>query len=227
MTGFRRDDVVELAPLLRRVVSLESAGLVRLRRGGARLSAMVRLPFGVLAARTVELDEPAEDFDSTVRADELIAWFDGARDEPPVARDEQWRGGLPPASAWRRIDTVPDADVRPLVRSGWLAVQGAAREVVQGAAREVVQGAAREGRAGGPPMAPETAEALLDSVVLTVADGSDSVQVTLRTLSALTRLGFLPRGSHVAVDVSGRWVRLAAAYGSVYAERPGLALTVR
>jgi hypothetical protein len=37
-------------------------------------------------------------------------------------------------------------------------------------------------------------------------------------------MGFLPRGSHVAVDTSGRWTRVAAEYGSVYAERPGRGL---
>jgi hypothetical protein len=46
-------------------------------------------------------------------------------------------------------------------------------------------------------------------------------------LAALTRLGFLPRGGDgVAVDVTARWVRVAARYGSVYAERPGQGLTV-
>jgi hypothetical protein len=210
MSDLRRTDVVELAPLLRRTVPLDPAGVVRLRRRGAHMSALIWLPFGVLAARTVDLDDAGEDFDTAVRADELIAWLDRARDEPPATRDGDWRGGLPPLSGWRRIDTVPDGDVRPLVRSGALAMQGAPRA---GAARAQPHS--------------DVADALLDSVVLTVADGQDSVPVTLRTLSAVTRLGFLPRGSHVAVDVAGRWVRLAAAYGSVYAERPGLALTVR
>jgi hypothetical protein len=194
--------------LVRRVVPLDPAGLVRLRRNGARMAAVVKLPFAVLASRTVTLEEPGEDFDTAVRADELIAWLDGERDEPPVAHDAQWRGGMPPPSGWRRIDTVPDGDVRPLVRSGALAMQGAAHH--EGAHQRA-----------------EVAETLLDSVVLTVADASESVRITLRMLSAVTRLGFLPRGSHVAVDVSGRWIRLAAAYGSVYAERPGLALRVR
>jgi hypothetical protein len=50
--------------------------------------------------------------------------------------------------------------------------------------------------------------------------------VTLRTLSALTRMGFLTRGSSAAIDVAGRWVRTAAEYGSVFAEtdRGGLGL---
>ena len=65
------------------------------------------------------------------------------------------------------------------------------------------------------------ADALLDSVVLTVTGAGHTVEITLRTLSALTRLGFLPRDSHAAIDVAGRWIRVAAAYGSVYAERPG------
>jgi hypothetical protein len=41
-------------------------------------------------------------------------------------------------------------------------------------------------------------------------------------VSALTRMGFLPRGSHAAVDIAGRWLRVAAEYGSVFAERGGL-----
>jgi hypothetical protein len=69
---------------------------------------------------------------------------------------------------------------------------------------------------------------VLDSVVLTVTPdgGGSGTPVTLRALTALTRMGFLSRGSHVAVDVSGRWIRLAAEFGSVYAERPGLGLTL-
>jgi hypothetical protein len=206
-----KDDVAELAPLLRRTVSLDPVGLARLRRSGDRLSVLVRLPFGVLAARTITIDDPAADLDTTVRADELLAWLDGERHDPPAARDAEWRSGVPPMSGWQRIDTVPDSDVRPLVRSGATTIKAAAD---------------REGVPGAEPRA-EVAEALLDSVVLTVSDGPASAAITLRTLSAVTRLGFLPVGSYINVDVAGRWVRIAAAYGSVYAERPGLGLTLR
>jgi hypothetical protein len=206
----RQDDVAELAPLLRRTVSLDASGLARLRRHGDQMSALVRLPFGVLAARTIALDEPGGDLDRTVRSDELLAWLDGDRADLPVARDAEWRSGVPPTSGWRRIDTVPDAEVRALVRSGALTLKGAAE---------------REGIPGAQPRA-EVADALLDSVVLTVTDGPTTVTVNLRTLSAVTRLGFLPHGSYIAVDTAGRWVRVAAAYGSVYAERPGLGLSL-
>jgi hypothetical protein len=203
-----REAVDELAPLVRRVVDLDRSALVRLRGTGSRLTALVRLPFGVLAARTVDVSAAEDEVDTTVGGAELLAWVDGERADPPESRDSQWRGGSPPTAGWQRIDRVPDSDIRPLVRSGALILKGAAE---------------REGVPGAQPRE-AVADALLDSVVLTVSDAAHEVGITLRTLSALTRMGFLPRDSHAAVDVSGRWIRVAAAYGSVYAERPGSGL---
>jgi hypothetical protein len=205
-----RDALDELAPLVRRAVGLDRSVLVRLRGDGTRLAALVRLPFGVLAARTVQA-EAGEPVDTTLGGADLIAWLDGDRADPPEPRDAQWRAGSPPVGGWQRVDRVPDSEIRPLVRGGALTLQEAAE---------------REGVPGAQPRE-AVADALLDSVVLTVSDDSRSVGVTLRTLSALTRMGFLPRDSHAAVDVSGRWVRVAAAYGSVYAEQPGAGLTLR
>jgi hypothetical protein len=201
------EDVAELAPLVRRAVGLDPAVLVRLRRSGARTSILVRLPFGVLASRTVE-SPTGDTVDATVRGDELLAWLDGERPDFPVTRDAEWRGGTPPPSGWQRIERVPDRDIRPLVRSGALTLK---------------QAAEREGVPGAQPRE-AVADALLDSVVLTVRSADREVGVTLRTLSALTRMGFLARGSEAAVDVAGRWIRVAGAYGSVYAERPGAGL---
>jgi hypothetical protein len=108
------------------------------------------------------------------------------------------------------VDTVPDDVVRDLVRKGATALQDAA---------------AREGTPGAQPRA-EVADALLDSIVLTVTSDTtpDRAEVSLRSLSALTRMGFLAPGSHAHIDVSGRWTRIAATYGSVFAERAGLGL---
>ena len=61
---------------------------------------------------------------------------------------------------------------------------------------------------GASPRA-EVADSLLDSVVLTVSDATARVEVNLRQLSALVRMGFLEHDSHVAVDVAGRWLRHA------------------
>ena len=114
-------------------------------------------------------------------------------------------------TGWHRVDRIPDTEIRPLVRAGALTLKDAAE---------------REGVPGAQPR-DAVAQALLDSIVLTVTDETTTVELSLRTLSAVTRLGFLPRGSYVAVDVAGRWVRVAAAYGSVFAERAGLGLSLR
>ncbi len=205
-----RTRLAELTPLVRRAADLDPATLVRVRCAADRLGMLVRLPFGVLAARTVE-STGADPVDTTVAAGELLAWLQDDRAGEPVARDAAWRGGTPPAAGWHRIERVPDTELRPLVRTGALTLKEAAE---------------REGVPGAQPRQ-EVADALLDSVVLTVGDQDHTAEVTLRTLSALTRLGFLARDSHAAIDVAGRWIRVVGAYGTVYAERPGAGLTLR
>jgi hypothetical protein len=203
----------ELAPLARRAVRLDPRALVRVRAGRGRVAGLARLPFSILVARSVSAPEvPGPALDVVVGAVELIDWLDGIRAGPPVARDVEWRGGVPPDTGWRRLDAVPDEVVRPLVRSGALALKEAAD---------------REGVAGATPRA-EVLDSLLDSVVLRVEDppAARPVEVTLRAVSALTRMAFLPRGGVTYVDVTGRWVRLAAGYGSVFLERAGSRLAV-
>jgi hypothetical protein len=213
LDALSRGDLLELAPVLRRAVTLDAVGLARLRASEHQVAVLVRLPFGVLVARTVAVERAGNVFDVTVRASDMLAWLDGEVTVSPEPRDAEWRTSLPPASGWRRIDTVPDEVARGLVRAG---------------AQTLKDAAERAGVPGAQPRA-EVADALLDSVVLTVsaAGGELATPVTLRALSALTRMGFLTRGSHVAVDVAGRWIRLAAEFGSVYSERPGLGLALR
>jgi hypothetical protein len=220
----RPGDLAELTPLVRRVAVLDPGTLVRVRIGPRSATAHVRLPFGVLVVRGVTgvFDADSEFLaDSTFRADEFLSWLEpadpnGSASLPPV-RDEQWRVGLPPTAGWTAVETVPEDVIRGLVRQGALTLKNAA---------------AAEGVPGAQPRA-EVADALLDLIVLTVrsADGVDSsarppVQIALRQLSALVRMGFLARGSQLRIDTSGRWLRLVASYGSVYAERPRLGLAM-
>lgn len=201
-----RHRLTELAPVLRRAIDLDPRSLARVLVEGAAASVLVRLPFGVLVSRTVRAEPRAEALDAAVPAGALLAWLDGASAEPPPRRDEAWRAARPPTSGWRRIETVPDDVVRGLVRSGALALKDAA---------------AREGVPGAQPRQ-EVADALLDSVVLTASDDAGrSAEITLRALTALTRMGFLPRGGLTHIDLVGRWVRVVAQYGTVYLERPG------
>ena len=210
LTADDRDALAELAPVLRRAIELDPRSLARLRLGPTAATVLVRLPFAVLVSRTVDADPRDPSIDLTTRAAELLGWLDGAPGEsagPPV-RDVEWRTGLPPAAGWHRVEQVPDDDLRAVVRAGAVALREAAE---------------REGVPGAQPRA-EVADALLDSVVLTATDGEVTAEVTLRTVSALTRMGFLPRGGRAYVDVCGRWVRLVAEYGTVYQERAGQSL---
>lgn len=203
-----RDALAELVPLLRRAADLDPACLARLRHGDATTTLYVRLPFDVLVSRTLRT-APAEALDLTVHAAELLRWAEQASTRP-APRDAEWRATLPPRAGWRRVDGVPDHVVRDLVRSGALALREAAEREGVPAARGRLPRAA-------------LADALLDAVVLTVtADGApERAAITLRTLGALTRMGFLGRGSHANVDRAGRWTRVSGRYGSVYAEERG------
>lgn len=212
-----RDRLGELAPLLRRCVALDPSTVARIRLDADTTTVLVRLPFRVLASRSVTVPEAdaaaALEKDVTVAASQALDWLDGVRSEAPDNRDMQWRGDVPPRAGWRRLETVPDQVIRGLVRSGALALK---------------ETAAREGVPNAQPRA-AVSDALLDAVVLTIGEdtpGGSDVTITLRPLSALTSLGFLPRGGAAAIDVAGRWVRIAAGYGSVYAEKPGSALTL-
>ncbi|MEO6886629.1 MAG: hypothetical protein ABI232_10150 [Jatrophihabitantaceae bacterium] len=206
-----RDGVAELMPVLRRVATLDAMALARLRIANGVAVVFVRLPFGVLVSRSVA-HPGAETADLCVRTADLLDWFDGDDDVPIERRESDWRGSLPPTTGWQRIETVPDDVIRGLVRSGALALKDAA---------------AREGVAGAQPRA-EVADALLDSIVLSVRQngGPGAADLTLRSLSALTRMGFLRRESAAGIDLAGRWTRIAAEYGSVLVERPGFDLGV-
>jgi hypothetical protein len=192
----------EFEPLLRRIADLAPDTLVRLKHRPQRVTALVRTPFQVTAARSIATSHSAPpDQDVTLTAGDLLAWLDGA--ELPERRDAQWHWPVPPERGWQHLDDVPDDVLRGLVRSG---------------SQTLAEAAEREGVPGAQPRA-ETADALLDSVVLTVStEAGVRAELTLRTVSALVRLGFLPRESPAKVAVSGRWTRVAGSFGSVFAE---------
>jgi hypothetical protein len=208
--GLRPDGPAErgdLASFLGRAVGLDPAAVVRLRRSGDRVTAFVRLPFGVLVSRTVA--GSAEPGDVTVSAGELVAALDGAGEvEWPARRDVEFRAALPPAGGWVPLDSVPGDVVRALVRAG----RDALRAVPAGSAAAA-------------------GESLLDHESLTVSGAGRTAAVPLRVLSALTRMGFLggdPAADAVVVSAAGGWTRLAAPFGSAYQRtNPTLGLTLR
>jgi len=177
----------DFVPLAQRAVSVEANSMIRFRAAQHTVAGYVRLPYEVLA-------EQAGSFDITVAAVDFVRWAEQSG-PVPAGKDAHWLSPLPPRAGWRRIEVVPDEVVRALVSAGaHLAASADSRQ---------------------------SQESLLASIVLiaTPAPGTapqEPVQVPLGPLSALTRMGFLPRDSQVAVDVSPGWIRVAAALGSTF-----------
>ncbi len=179
----------DFGPLADRVLGLNPDDpFLRLRGGGEVLQGFVRLPYDVLAGRSLALPE-APVFDRTVSAADFLRWLDDP-EQTPAGRDASWLAALPPRGGWERIEVVPDSAVREVVRSGALLAPSAT---------------SRSGQ-----------QSLLSSIVLTARSETRTVEVPLGPLSALTRMGFLPRGGHAAVEVAPGWIRVAAGYGSTY-----------
>lgn len=210
--------LAELIPLLRRVEMLDPNRPVRLRvddaeepGGACSVSAFIALPFDVLISRALPWDGTYPAMDRTVALVPLIDYLLGEGPEP-AAQDALWRGGLPPARGWTRLDTIDDEVIRERVRVGAAAV------------KELTDQAAR-----GEQVRQVAIDALLDSVVLTVSaapepgsgagpgSGNATAPIPLRTLSALTRMGFARRESMVGIDVARGWIRVAAVFGAAYA----------
>lgn len=219
--------LAELAPLLRRIESLDADALVRLRvedaADGRRAATLfAALPFGVLVSRTVPSDAGGPPpIIGAAAAGPMLAWLLG-HGPPPPSLDGDWRGALPPARGWRRLEVLPDAVIRDRVRAGALAV------------KELSSAAGPDEQVRQPAI-----DALLDSVVLTVVgEPADSAagavhgplgaRITLRTLSALVRMAFVPRDSSVAVDTCRGWHRVVGSYGAAYASSvaPGVGRTL-
>jgi hypothetical protein len=210
-----RAEIADLGSFLERAVRLDAAVLVRLRAdpAGRTVSACLRLPFGVLVGRTVRavLTGGA---DQTVRAADLANQLATGGPEGlilPERHDTRWRGPLPPMGGWRRLDSVPVRDLRRLVAAGVEAFQAATERI------------------GGPPIARDAADALLDHEALTVSDRRDTAVLPLRVCHAAWRMGFFGAADDAdcAVSIAGRWARIAAPFGSAYRDPAEVTLRVR
>ncbi|WP_431962594.1 hypothetical protein [Nocardia sp. bgisy134] len=197
-----------LATFLSRVVRLDPAAVVRLRRRGERyVSAWVATGFEALAVRTVIAELGVDDV--TVGADSVLAGLStGSPIDLGYSMDSAWRGALPPVAGFAHVDDVP---ARTLVE---LAERGA-------------ELAKKHGSQHGPPAS------LLDQTVLTVSAADTAVEVPMRVVFALTAMDFIPHSGDkaesrrippaeiVRVRATATWLRLDARYGSVARRRAG------
>jgi hypothetical protein len=181
---------------LGRLTHLDRDAVVRLRPAGSERTALwARLPWRVLVTR--ETESPGElPGDVTVGAAALLA---GAG--LPPRRDHEWRWPLPP-SMGTVVEEVPAQTLREVAA----AAAGTLREIAE---------TGLEGRAVGVRV---VREALLDHVAIVVeAEKRDQIEVPQRLVQAVVRMGFLGSGSSmVKVRLAGRWVGLAARYGSAW-----------
>ncbi|MDG4796031.1 hypothetical protein [Micromonospora sp. WMMD1082] len=202
--------VADAGAFLARLVRLERAALVRLRPAApaARTALWARLPWGVLAVRTVAGPGAG---DVTVAAGQLLAELAAGRAALPARLDAQWRWALPPA-AGRRVETLPGGELRRLADAAAGTLREAAEQGVAG--RAVGQRALRD--------------ALLDhvAVVVTPDDEPDRpVEVTQRMVQGLVRMGFLgpseapPGEDRVQVRTTGRWIGLVGPYGAIWSQK--------
>ena len=202
----------DLATFVERALRLDDAAVIRLReRPGGLVVAWVATGFDVLASRVVggRINPPDLSAGADALAAGLSAADGGGRVDPGFAMDSAWRGALPPDSGFVHLDDVPARVVLDLAQRG--------------------SALAREHSSNhGPPAS------LLDSEVVAVSSGDDTVAIPLRCVFALTAMGFLPQsGDDIAADEIVRvralptWLRIDARFGSVYRRRGDPAVVLR
>ncbi|MFW0784588.1 hypothetical protein AAFP35_08700 [Gordonia sp. CPCC 206044] len=216
------DDLADAVAFLARAVRIDDAAVVRLAaRPDGLIGLWVTTGFDVLAGRSVFGTLRPDDIvcDATTLRDTLAAASPGVPADPGFGMPSAWRGALPAQAGFGHLDDIPARTVVELSRGG-------------------AHLAKTEGSAHGP------ATGLLDQDVLEVssATADDGVSISLRSLFALTAMGFvrdadgheitetssielIAADEPVRVRVSGAWIRIDARYGSVYQRRQRLAMT--
>ncbi len=205
-----RDD---LRILLRRLLRLDEASVVRLTRDGeGKLRVWGRTPFGQLVVRTLRGDCPGGDV--VAGADHLLTELDvlprgdseGLLD-PGMPLLSAWQGILPPTDGFQQVEIIPAQVMLDLTEAG----RAAAKESA--------------GPAGLPP-------SLLDQEALTLrADSDHPLGVDMRSVFSLVMCGFVPEkagrapeGEPVRVSERGAWLRLDGRYGTVFRRTDVLSL---
>jgi hypothetical protein len=197
-----RDERDDLGAFVARAVRMDAQALIRIRArtDQDRVDVWAVTPFDALCTRSSSGHvRPA---DLTVAGSELLAALTVAGApvmDPGPPRDLLWRGELPPATGWRRVDDLPAQLVSEVAERGI----GLARQNV--------------GPKGTPPAS------LLDQEVFTVSGAGLDVKIPLRCLFVLSGMGFLmtapPETEIVRVSATDSWLRLDSRFGAVVRRR--------
>ncbi|MDL9938538.1 hypothetical protein QSJ18_17470 [Gordonia sp. ABSL1-1] len=197
---------------LSRAMRLEDAAVIRLSiRPDGLLGLWAHTGFDVLVTRAVTGRQAPTDLvcdAATLHA--ALSASDSGRIDPGFGLDSAWRGALPGSDGYRHVDDVPARSIVELSRDG-------------------AHLARTESGAHGP------VTGLLDQEVLTVSADDQQLRaaITMRTLFAVTAMGFIRDARGRAITESSRlddidatepvrirlspaWIRIDARFGSVY-----------
>ena len=209
-------DRADALAFIARAARMSEAAVIRLHgRPDERLGLWTHTGFDVLATRSIVGASAPDDIvcDAEQLRAVLAGAATGARVDPGFTFGSAWKGALPPDGGYTHVDDVPARSVVELARSG-------------------ARLARTEGSAHGP------ATGLLDQGVLEVvaAAGQPPVTIILRSVFALTAMGFIrdadgrevtdtsdltriAADEPVRVRASAAWIRIDARFGSVYQRR--------
>ncbi|AZG43961.1 hypothetical protein [Gordonia insulae] len=215
------DDRADTVAFLGRALRLDETAVIRLSaRPDGLIGLWVNTGFEVLASRSVFGSLRPDDIvcDATALRSSLAAAAPGTPIDPGFGLDSAWRGALPATQGFVQLDDVPARTIVELSRGG-------------------AHLARTEGSSHGP------ATGLLDQDVLDVSasDGAQRAAVSMRSLFALTAMGFVRDATGheitetssidlvaadepVRIRLSGAWIRIDARYGSVFQRRERIAM---
>lgn len=191
----------DLLTFTSRVSRLAPDALIRLKRDGERTAAWT-LVVGVLVRRDFSAPLDGAD-DITVSAPALLEAVDrsvsssSVIDLPP-SMDAAWRASLPPVTPWTHREDLPTSDI---VQT--LDLAGSQLKALDDS----------QIAAAGDSM-------LAQTIAMVDRDSADPVEIPMRMLIAMSRLGFLTEsvGSNdtIRVATNGTWVVAATRLGAAF-----------
>lgn len=191
----------DLLTFCSRVARLAPDGLVRFKSAGATTSAfalvvgvLVRKDFTATMDGAGDLTAPAKQLAQAV--EQSVTASDRVQLPEPV--DAQWRASLPPESAWTHREDLPTAEIRQT-----LDLAGSQLRTLDDS----------QVAAAGDAMLSQT-------IAMVDRDSIDPVEIPMRMLVAMSRLGFLTEAESandtIRVATNGKWVVAATRIGAAF-----------